>query len=120
MIKLAYVIEMRIINSIIQCLMIEIFRLMKRIRESSFNMKICFRCKTEDSGITALCLDCRRAIYCNRKCLKKNKKIHSSICKIYLEKNSAIKAVFEQMQLNFEEYETQATRIQEKKNREFN
>ena len=106
-------------NSIIQCFMIEIFRLMKRIRESSFNMKIWFRCKLEDSGITAVCLDCKRAIYCNRKCLKKNRKIHEQICTIYVEKNNAIKAVFEQMQLNFEEYETQVTRAQEKKDREF-
>lgn len=110
---------MRMFHSVIQCFMIEIFRLMKKIRESNFNLKICFRCKLEDSGITAVCLDCKRAIYCNRKCLKKNSKIHSIICKIYLEKNSAIKAVFEQMQLNFEEYESQVKRAHEKKIREF-
>jgi len=115
----AYVFEMRMFHSIIQCFMIEIFRLMKKIREANINFKICFRCKTEDPGMTAVCLDCKRAIYCNRKCLKKNRKIHNLICRIYLEKNAAIKAVFEQMQLNFEEYDGVVTRMQQKKIMEF-
>lgn len=110
---------MRMFNSVIQCITLGIFRMIKRMKDYSPNSKICFRCKVEDPGITAICLNCKRAIYCNRKCLKKNRKIHDIICNIYIEKNISIKVTFESMQLSFQDYEMQVTRINEKKMREF-
>lgn len=110
---------MRMFNSLIQCLIIGTFRFMRRIREINPNAKICFRCKVEDPGITAVCLNCKRAIYCNRKCLKKNRKMHDIICNIYLEKNISIRVTYEQMEQNFTDYEIQVTRMNEKKMKEF-
>ena len=106
---------MRMFNSTIQCLILGIFRFMKRMKDLYPNGKMCFRCKVEDPGITAVCLNCKRAIYCNRKCLKKNRKIHDIICNILIDKNIPIKVTFEQMQVYFQDYELQVTRMNEKK-----
>ncbi len=111
---------MRMFYSVIQCIIIGTFRFMRSMRDMCPNGKICFRCKIQDSGITAIFLNCKRAIYCNRKCLKKNKKIHDIICNIYVEKSTSIKVTYEQMEQNFVDYEIQVTRANEKKMKEFN
>ena len=45
--------------------------------------------------------------------------MHDIICNIYLEKSVTIKATFENMQTNFQDYELQVTRLNEKKMKEF-
>jgi tRNA G18 (ribose-2'-O)-methylase SpoU len=100
-------------------MMLGVFRFLRKSKEVYPTGKICFRCKVEDPGITAVCLNCKRAIYCNRKCLRKNRKMHDIICNIYIEKSISIRGTFEEMQQNFQQYEIQVTRLNEKKMKEF-
>lgn len=61
----------------------------------------CFRCR-ENKEITAVCLDCRKALYCHSKCMTKNSEIHSAICAYYLEINPMIDAINKALIENFE------------------
>jgi len=77
-------------------------------------VRICFRCKLEDRNITAICLNCKKAIYCNRKCMKKNRKIHDMICRVYIEKSLMIKSVMESMTESFSQYKNYIKNVKSK------
>jgi len=85
---------------------------------NTVRVKTCFRCKKEDQTITAICLNCKKALYCNRKCMKKNKRIHSLMCRFHLDKHYAIKTVMEEMKKNFNYYQEEMTKANERKKKD--
>jgi hypothetical protein len=81
-------------------------------------MKACYRCKVKDPGITCICLNCKRATYCNRKCMKKNRRMHDPLCNIYLEKSSVIKELSDSMRENFNKFRNLMSKSNDKKSKE--
>lgn len=102
----------------IQCFILGTIKLMDNVNNQK--VRICFRCKVEDSSITAICLNCKKAIYCNRKCMKKNRKIHDMICRIYIEKSPIIKTVMENMKDNFAKYKESNEKQNERRKKDNN
>jgi len=72
---------------------------------SSGKLKICYRCKNENQSLNYVCLNCKRAMYCNKKCCKKNLVLHDQICRIYSEKGSTINSLFDKTLEYYVEYE---------------
>lgn len=79
------------------------------------NMRICFRCKLIDKTITEFCMDCKKSVYCNKKCRKKNRNVHEGICDEYIEKYAYIKETIAQMEENYKFLEEQINRQNVKK-----
>jgi hypothetical protein len=98
-----------IIGSFIQGAMKEY----KKVKNT--NMRICFRCKLIDQTITEFCMNCKRSVYCNKKCKKKNKVLHDGICNDYIENYPYIKEVISQMEENYKFLEDQVNRQNIKK-----
>ena len=107
---------MRMFYTAIQCLVLGTIKLMDTVNTQK--VRICFRCKTEDHTITAICLNCKKAIYCNRKCMKKNKKIHDSICRIYIDRYQQIRSVMDQMKENFAYYKDYNEKLNERRRKD--
>jgi tetratricopeptide (TPR) repeat protein len=104
-----YLIEIRMFMSFIQCFTrgaITIYN-----SASSNGSKICFRCRNDDSSINCICLNCKRALYCNKKCLRKNRILHDSLCKYYLENNQLIKAMMNSLMENYILYEQHISNV---------
>ena len=100
----------------IQCFLLGTIKLVETVNKNK--VRICFRCKVENQSITAICLNCKKAIYCNRKCMKKNKRIHDPLCNTYIEKYQIIKAVMDEMTKNYDFYVDQNDRINERKRKD--
>jgi len=107
---------MRMFYTSIQCFILGTIKLRESV--NSQKVRICFRCKTEDSTITAICLNCKKAIYCNRKCMKKNRKIHDMICRIYIDKSTNINSVMEAMSDNFRNYKDYNEKVNERRRKD--
>ena len=100
----------------IQCFIIGTIKLQNNANDQ--RIKICFRCKLEDQTITAICLNCKKALYCNRKCMKKNKRIHNLLCRFHLDKHHAIKAVMDGMKDNYDYYQEQTEKANARKEKD--
>lgn len=100
----------------IQCLILGVIKL--QINANENRSKVCFRCKLEDATITAICLNCKKALYCNRKCMKKNQDIHTFICRFHVEKNQAIKTIMATMRENYDYYQEQSEKASLRKKKD--
>jgi len=79
------------------------------------NLRICFRCKLIDKTITEFCMDCKKSVYCNKKCRKKNKVLHEGICNDFIMNFPYIKETISQMEENYKFLEDQIDRANIKK-----
>lgn len=104
---------MRMFYVSIQCFILGSIRL-----QENHKSKVCFRCKVEDQSITSICFHCKKAIYCNRKCLKKNKSIHYKICKFHSKNIQAIRTVMEGIRENYSYYKESIEKANERRKRE--
>lgn len=68
-------------------------RLQLKPNENNYYNKICIRCRNQELEIKAYCIDCRKAYYCSQSCLKKNRDIHSKICRTFKEFHLVINAI---------------------------
>lgn len=114
--NLAYLTEMRAFNAFIQCFCLETVRMFQRVVNQ--RMKICYRCKNDDPSINAICLNCKRAIYCSKKCMKKNRILHEHFCKFYLEKSQTLRIMINQIIENQNSYEQHSYRLKEMRHKD--
>jgi hypothetical protein len=78
-------------------------------------LRICFRCKLIDQTITEFCMNCKKSVYCTKKCRKKNKNLHDGICNDYIENYPYIKEVMSQMEDFYKSMEDKVNRDNVKK-----
>jgi hypothetical protein len=79
------------------------------------NLKVCFRCRAMSADLNTYCLNCHSVVYCEKKCMKKNLVLHKKLCDFYVENNSIIKSMMENMSFNYaiiEEKRSKANSIQ--------
>jgi len=99
---------MRMFYSIIGCFIQGTMKQYKNVKNN--NLRICLRCKLIDLTITEFCMDCKKAVYCNKKCKKKNSVLHKGICEEYILKFPYIKETLAQMEENYKFLEDQMNR----------
>lgn len=104
---------MRMFYTIIQCFILGNIKQYKFLDTNK--IRICYRCKVEDKTMTAFCLNCKKAIYCNRKCMNKNRRIHDILCKIHTDKQNQIKSLVGQMDTNFNFFINETNRINQRR-----
>ncbi len=80
--------------------------------------KVCFRCRLEDNSMNAVCLNCNVAIYCNKKCMKKNQILHENICKFYVDNRTLINNFMKQLDENYKLYIDQVKRVAIRKDKD--
>ncbi len=85
---------------------------------NSKKMKICYRCKNEDPSLNCFCLNCKRATYCNNKCMNKNLILHAKICRNYMEKGSIINSIFDKTMEYYIDYEKETKELNLRRNRD--
>ena len=107
---------MRTLMSINQCLALATVKMLNYFADRK--IKICFRCKNDDSGINAYCLNCKIAIYCNKKCNKKNRIVHDIICLIYIENGEYIRNTVLKALENHQKYEDQIYRVNDRRKKD--
>ena len=95
--------EIRIFYSTIQSFALGTIKICKIV--SAQKLKICFRCKNEDPSLNCICLNCKRAVYCNRKCMNKNNTLHDDICRQYMDNGATINSLFDKTMEYYIDYE---------------
>jgi hypothetical protein len=95
----SYINEIRMFYCFTQCLIIGTMKLYtSHIRN---NTTVCYRCKLIDKSVKIVCLSCKHASYCSKKCLKKNLALHKKLCHTFIENQLIIKTMMEQMSQNY-------------------
>lgn len=96
---LVFLVEIRMLMSYLKGFSLECYTIITRHLS-----KICFRCKDDQSSVNAVCLNCKKAIYCTKKCMVKNSILHDYVCKYYIEKENSIKMFIEKFGENYKSY----------------
>ncbi len=91
--------------TLIQGLSISTVRLFDTVLKDK--IKICYRCKNDDREMNMMCLNCKRAIYCNKKCMNKNAIVHENVCGYYVQNSQYINNIVAQAFDNMYKYEAQ-------------
>jgi hypothetical protein len=108
--------EIRIFYSSIQSFALGNIKLFKIVSDKK--LKICYRCKNEDPSMNCFCLNCKRATYCNNKCMNKNLVLHAKICRFYMEKGAIVNSMLDKTMEYFVEYEKETKEVNLRKNRD--
>src|SRR5690606_36330760 len=80
--------------------------------------KVCFRCGLEEDSINAICLNCNTAIYCNKKCMKKNRPLHENLCKYYMDHKQLISLFMSQLDEDYKSYRETMYRVEYRRNKD--
>jgi hypothetical protein len=51
--------------------------------------------------IKTFCINCQFAVYCSKKCMKKNYQLHKRLCDYFVENNAIIKSLMDTMSFNY-------------------
>lgn len=111
--NLAYLTEIRMFMSLLKCFTYETLNIIYEHKG-----KICYRCETEDNSINAICLACKAAIYCNKKCMRKNRILHVYLCNFYTENRKTIDSFMENLVENYKVYKEQMQRLEFRRNKD--
>lgn len=105
---------MRMFYVSIQCFILGTINLKEQSERE--RKKFCFRCRVEDQTMTSICMNCKKALYCNRKCMKKNVPLHTMICRFFIENQNSVKAVVQKMTENYTYYNLESQKQNNRKN----
>jgi hypothetical protein len=107
----AYLTEMRMFSHFTQTLITGTMSLYTKFKSNK--LRVCFRCRAMNNNINTFCLNCQFAVYCSKKCMKKNYNLHKKLCDYFVENNSILKSLMETMSVNY-------LIIEEKQNKKLN
>lgn len=94
---------MKMFMSIIKCFVVGTIENYKSM--INLKLKICFRCSNEDKSLNCICMNCKFAVYCNKKCLRKNYILHETLCGFYLDNVGLINSLMAKTVGSFITYE---------------
>ncbi len=108
-----YLTEIRIFNTMLKAFSAETLNIIYE-----YQGKVCYRCQTEDNSMNALCLNCSSALYCNKKCMRKNRILHENLCRYYMTNRAAVNNFMKSLSDNFKSYREQMFRTECRRNKD--
>lgn len=108
-----YLTEIRMFMSFLKCFTYETLNIIYENRS-----RYCYRCDIEDNSINAICLNCDSAVYCNKKCMKKNFRLHVNLCRFYKENKQLIANYMERLEESYRSYKDQMYRVEYRRNKD--